>query len=166
MSSHLLSVCTDFYGMRPVRRVRYRFDHFSKIVEGPFWGGRRCATEHPNDAKLCRHVEESLMNTHRYFWPNLRLYAFYTLGLRPPEWRGMLTIYHTSWFARPNLGIRTTGDIHWHPWRRPAVYSAASGLGVDTYYDMYNEIYNDQNNELETTITITIHKTICNHKLQ
>jgi hypothetical protein len=56
MSSHFQSICTGFYGVRP---VRYRFDHLSKIVMEPFWGGLRSATERPNGAKLCRHVEES-----------------------------------------------------------------------------------------------------------
>ncbi len=44
MSSHFLSICTGFYGVRP---VRYRFDYLSKIVKEPFWGGRCCATERP-----------------------------------------------------------------------------------------------------------------------
>jgi hypothetical protein len=56
MSSHFLSICTAFYGARP---VRYRFDHLSKIVKEPFWGDRRGATERPNGAKICRHVEKS-----------------------------------------------------------------------------------------------------------
>jgi hypothetical protein len=56
MSSHFLSICTGFYGVRP---VKYRFDHFSKIVKGPFRGGWPGATQSPNGAKLCRHVEES-----------------------------------------------------------------------------------------------------------
>ena len=56
MSSHFLSICTGFYGVRP---VRYRFDHLSKIVKGPFLGGRRGVMERPNGTKLCRHVEES-----------------------------------------------------------------------------------------------------------
>ncbi len=33
MSSHFLSMCTCFYRVRP---VRYRFDHLSKVVKGPF----------------------------------------------------------------------------------------------------------------------------------
>ncbi len=56
MSSHFLCMCTGFYGVRP---VRYRFDHLSKVVKEPFWGGLRGATERPNGAKLCRHVEET-----------------------------------------------------------------------------------------------------------
>jgi hypothetical protein len=77
-SSHFLSICTDFYGVRP---VRFRFDdYFSKIVKGPFWGGRRGATERSNGAKLSRHVEESQKDTHRYFGPNLRLYVPHALG--------------------------------------------------------------------------------------
>ncbi len=53
MSSHFLGICTGFYGVRP---VRYRFDHLSKVVKGPFWGDQRGATERPNGTKLCRHV--------------------------------------------------------------------------------------------------------------
>jgi hypothetical protein len=56
MSSHFQSISTGFYGVRP---VLYRFDHLSKVVREPFWGGRRGATERPNGAKLCRHVEKS-----------------------------------------------------------------------------------------------------------
>jgi hypothetical protein len=56
MYTHFLSICTGFYGVRP---VLFRVDHLSKIVKGPFWGGWRGAPEGPNGAKLCRHVEES-----------------------------------------------------------------------------------------------------------
>jgi len=77
MSSHFLCMCTGFYGMRP---VRYRFDHLSNVVKGPFCGGWRGATERPNGAKLCRYVEESSKDTHRYFGPNLRLDVSSALG--------------------------------------------------------------------------------------
>ncbi len=36
MSSHFQSIGIGFYWMRP---VQYRFDHLSKIVREPFWGG-------------------------------------------------------------------------------------------------------------------------------
>jgi hypothetical protein len=64
MLSHFLSICTGFYGVRP---VRYRFDHLSKVVKGPFWGGWRGAMERPNGAKLCRHVKETLINKQSHF---------------------------------------------------------------------------------------------------
>ncbi len=64
------------------------------------------------------------------------------------------------------LGIRMEGGLHCQPWRRPAVCSAAAGLGVDPYNDMYNNCDNDKYNGLETTKTMTIPKTIYNDKLQ
>ena len=80
MSSHFLCMCTGFYGMRP---VRYRFDHLSNVVKGPFWGGRRGATERPNGAKLCRHVEESWMNKQSHFEPKPTLRSTSAFAARP-----------------------------------------------------------------------------------
>ena len=80
MSSHFPSVCTGFYGVRP---VRYRFDHLSKVVKGPFWGDQRGATERPNGAKLCRHVEESWMNKQSHFEPKPTLRSTSAFAARP-----------------------------------------------------------------------------------
>ncbi len=73
------------------------------------WGmsaRRNGATKWRQTLQTCGgEVEE---HTH-IFGPNLRLYASYALCLQPPEWRGTLTIYHTSRIARQNLGITTEG---------------------------------------------------------
>ncbi len=83
MSSHFLSIgiCTGLYGVRP---VRYRFDHVSKIVKGPFGGGRRGSTERPNGDKLCRHMQETWVNKQSHFEPKPTLRASSVFVASPP----------------------------------------------------------------------------------
>ena len=51
--------------------------------KGPFSGCRRGATERPNGAKLCRHVEETWMNKQSPFEPKPTLRASSVFVARP-----------------------------------------------------------------------------------
>jgi hypothetical protein len=68
MTSHFLCMCTGFYRVRP---ARYRFDHLSKVVKGPFWGGwrrlarRNGASEWRQTLQICG---EELEGHTQIFW--------------------------------------------------------------------------------------------------
>ncbi len=96
MSSHFLSICTGFYWVRP---VVLRFDHLSKVVKGPFWGGLRGATERPNGAILCRHVEETWMNKQSHFEPKPTIRA--TSVFVYPIWDDNDWLWHVAPRAHP-----------------------------------------------------------------
>jgi hypothetical protein len=111
MSSHFLSVCTGFHGVRPSYTGLTTYQKSSK---GRCFGEVSAVQRSVQMAQNFADMWRIARGTHRYFGPNLLLYAAYALGLRPPERRDTLTIYRTSWFAGQNLGIRTEGSIQCH----------------------------------------------------
>ncbi len=154
-------MCTGFYGVRPrpvpvwppivLTTSRKSSRGCSRVVGA----AQRSVQMAPNFAGMWRRARRTHTDILDRIWDFMSLPHS---AVDPCIGRHNDNLSHLPVCKDDHPGIRIEGGIHRQPWRRPAMWSAAAGLGVDPYNDMYNNSYNDNNNELETTMTITINQ--------